>query len=284
MLSYRKPATHHRLAGFTALELIVVVAIIVLLAGILTVALNTSRNTALTARDKSLIQNIDFAISSFHRDTGSYPPSTGTFNGASAPTGGINGAEWLGTCLLGPINPPLGSGSPAIAAGSYANGQRVAPYMSYSAATVMTMYQGTDIRVNPALMDAYGTPVLYFAANPGASTALWGQTRVPMTTPPSPPAQQQFRFAGDDNSDFWANPPATWPNPGGIIGTQNLMQIAPFGTPTNPGNGSYPLGATTSKSLVTLNTAQYLLIAAGRDRIFCETSVRVPDDIVVWGP
>jgi prepilin-type N-terminal cleavage/methylation domain-containing protein len=250
--------------GFTLVELLIAVAIIGLLIALLSVALGSARRATVAMRNKALVKNIQYGIDSFHRDTGYYPPSTGTSsNSVGNSGGGIDGAEWLGECLLGPIAPKT-SDPPASAGGYYANGQRFGPYMQYDRRTVMTSYQGTDIRGYPAFMDLYGTPILYFSAYQGASTA-WGQTG----------GATLSRFAGNDNLGFWAAAPNGWPNPGGSIGTQNLMSMPIFATSAGPGTGT---------SVAALNSAQYLLIAAGPDRVFCQTSPPDTDDIVIWGP
>lgn len=66
--------------GFTLIELMAVIGIIVLLIGLLFPALNTARRQANKQKAKSMIGAIEVAISMYYNDRGFYPAESGTSN------------------------------------------------------------------------------------------------------------------------------------------------------------------------------------------------------------
>jgi prepilin-type N-terminal cleavage/methylation domain-containing protein len=82
--------------GFTIVELLTVLAIIALLAGLLIPALNMARNAARVAKQKVQFVSIDQAIYAFRNDYGDYPPSN-----LDTTAGSYCGAQKLAEALLG---------------------------------------------------------------------------------------------------------------------------------------------------------------------------------------
>jgi prepilin-type N-terminal cleavage/methylation domain-containing protein len=86
-----------RKSGFTLVELLTVLVIIALLAGVLLPALNMVRNTAKEARQKVQFATIEQAIMAFKGDYGDYPRS----NWTGAPGTLYEGAQMLAEALVG---------------------------------------------------------------------------------------------------------------------------------------------------------------------------------------
>lgn len=70
--------------GFTIVELLVTIAIIIALLGILLVALNTASEFAKEAKTRTLLQSISAALGRFREDTGYYPPVLGVASASGA--------------------------------------------------------------------------------------------------------------------------------------------------------------------------------------------------------
>jgi prepilin-type N-terminal cleavage/methylation domain-containing protein len=85
-----------RVAGFTLIELMVVIAIIAVLVGLLFPALGMARRSARNAETKSLIHSITGAIQSFNADHQRSPGYFSHFAMASAQNGGLGGTTSMG--------------------------------------------------------------------------------------------------------------------------------------------------------------------------------------------
>jgi len=82
------PVLDTRVAGFTLVELLTVIAIIAVLAGMLMPALSKAMQKAYEGKARSAISSLELAISMYETDMGVYPASTtGTDN--------ANLIEWL---------------------------------------------------------------------------------------------------------------------------------------------------------------------------------------------
>jgi general secretion pathway protein G len=68
----------NRKKGFTIIELVVVMTIILLLAGLVAAAAQTARQKAMIARTKAMIAAIETGIGMFQADLGGYPSSGNT--------------------------------------------------------------------------------------------------------------------------------------------------------------------------------------------------------------
>ncbi len=88
--------------GFTLVELLTVIAIIVLLIGILIPALSSARSQAKGSSTTGLIKSLDSGCEMFRGDFNQYPQSRGPnpFEGDSGTL--LMGAQWLGLQLVGP--------------------------------------------------------------------------------------------------------------------------------------------------------------------------------------
>jgi prepilin-type N-terminal cleavage/methylation domain-containing protein len=84
--------------GFTLIELLVVIAIIALLASVVLVALNSSRQKARVAKRLADLSQIAKALELYYDDNKAYP-STGSTNG-TGPLAPGNGNPWRSQCSL----------------------------------------------------------------------------------------------------------------------------------------------------------------------------------------
>ncbi|MBP6944394.1 MAG: prepilin-type N-terminal cleavage/methylation domain-containing protein, partial [Candidatus Omnitrophica bacterium] len=77
--------------GFTIIELIVVMTIIMMLAGLVAAAASTARQRALIARTRAMIAGIETGLGMFQSDLGGYPsdnPNTDLYNCLMTSTSG----------------------------------------------------------------------------------------------------------------------------------------------------------------------------------------------------
>lgn len=70
----------HRPGGFTIVELLITMAMIILLLSILTVAIASATRTSQSANTRALMNSIKQALARFKADVGYYPPVLGTTN------------------------------------------------------------------------------------------------------------------------------------------------------------------------------------------------------------
>jgi prepilin-type N-terminal cleavage/methylation domain-containing protein len=90
-----------RRPGFTLVELMTVIAIIVLLVGILIPALSSARKQAKEAATTGLLKSLGYGCELFKGDFGRYPQSRG-LNPFEEDTILLMGAQWLAMQLVGP--------------------------------------------------------------------------------------------------------------------------------------------------------------------------------------
>ncbi|MBU0650750.1 type II secretion system protein GspG [bacterium] len=91
--------------GFTLLELLTVISIMIILAGIVMPALNRARLKAYQAKAKAQIAGLELALSMFESDVGYYPSTDGAYrtlpaelfteNPANWITDGLNQSSWI---------------------------------------------------------------------------------------------------------------------------------------------------------------------------------------------
>lgn len=100
---------HRTRHGFTLVELLTVIGIIVLLIGMLVPAVNSARNQAKNTATRATLAAIGDGCEMFHGDNGKYPVSRGgnPFDAGSYPAGAapqvyLSGAQWLVLQLAGP--------------------------------------------------------------------------------------------------------------------------------------------------------------------------------------
>lgn len=87
--------------GFTLVELMTVIAIIVLLIGVLIPTLSSARRQAKEARTKGLVKSLESACEMFHTDLHRYPQSHGPNPFEDDESIALMGAQWLALQLLG---------------------------------------------------------------------------------------------------------------------------------------------------------------------------------------
>jgi len=85
-------------SGITLIEILMVVGIIVVLAGLLIPAMTFVRKSANVTRQRAELNTIELAITTFKNDDGDYPPSLGT---CPANTADYSGAQILAEALCG---------------------------------------------------------------------------------------------------------------------------------------------------------------------------------------
>lgn len=208
----------HRRSGFTLVELLAVIMIIAVLAGLVTPAVMRARYTARNAAIKAEIDLLHMAIMNYKNEYGSFPPAYDTNPNAAGsatarhlqrlfprctnvvgPTGqlqdaqAITPASALASWLLGytgdpssPVRPPenrkklFDFDQTRLSVASYAPaGKKGSPYIYIDAASYSLVPYDTNALTNPG---AQRVPVM----PPPTNTASDFGTSVPVPTSPSP--------------------------------------------------------------------------------------------------
>jgi len=118
--------------GFTIIELIVVMTIIMMLAGLVAAAASTARQRALIARTRAMIAGIETGLGMFQSDVGGYP---------------LTGNTNLFICLMSNTGNYFISTSTPLPNTNWAG-----PYMTF---------KDNDLAAGPTIVDAWGTAYLY---------------------------------------------------------------------------------------------------------------------------
>lgn len=118
--------------GFTIIELIVVMTIIMMLAGLVAAAAQTARQRALIARTRAMIAAIETSLGMFQSDIGGYP---------------ISGNTNLFTCLMSNTGTYFLSTNANLPSTNWAG-----PYMTF---------KDNDLTGGNTIIDAWGTAYLY---------------------------------------------------------------------------------------------------------------------------
>jgi type II secretory pathway pseudopilin PulG len=181
--------------GFTTVELLTVLAIIMLLVGIMLPALKAVKDRARRAKQKAEFLSMDMALLAFKGDYGDFPPSLRRpdYNGANKLTEALLGRDLLGfnpkTQWLSDDDLYIDISDPSAEATQEQIEQRKDPYLDISTARPFlvrdlyddptTLYPWTYL-----LCDVFpvktisrggetvkaGTPILYYKANPSNKT------------------------------------------------------------------------------------------------------------------
>lgn len=102
-----KPKTKYKRkgAGFTLVELLVVVSIIGLLVAMTVINIQNSKQKARDARRVSDINNIATALALYHNDNNRYPfPYAGNLTGSDAVSTALRNAGYISSAPLDPLN------------------------------------------------------------------------------------------------------------------------------------------------------------------------------------
>ena len=138
----------NRSSGFTLIELIVVLAIIMILAGLTTGAALKAKQRAMIAQTKTMISGLETALGMFQMDIGGYPNSGTATNLVSCLTT-LGGTYTVGTWTALTVTTTAGWSGP-----------------------YMTFKQGDLNATNDRVIDAWGT--VYTYTNPGATAHSFG--------------------------------------------------------------------------------------------------------------
>ena len=197
------PVTSSRAAGFTLIEILVVLSIIVLLIAILVPAAILAERYAYSSATQGDLAAIGQALSVYHSDFNMYPDSdlcyapAGGYLYPGAPGGGIpsgNADEYLAECLLGYL-PGEFDGAPSdstLGANGYSGGnisqcagfamqpykKVYGPYMPVNAQNI-TPGTGNNYYFSGDFPPTAGVPlpILYFSATTSPSTSqIFGAT------------------------------------------------------------------------------------------------------------
>jgi len=279
-----------RRSGFTLLEMLVVVGIIVLLVSILLPVVGTVRKTAYQTRSANLVVKLATAINNYYNDFKAYPgplsddqldnPNlTPPIQGLK---GNVTGSENLVLGLLGGLKVQSTNGSIAYDASLVGKGpasinqlnpKLYSPYvdfnpselspMSTAGGTPTFMQEGNMDSAVPEFMDAFPDPdtrpIIYARARVGAT----GVTTPAAGSPPNTKAQ----YNPKDASAYFMSPkppdrfepqttfPLMFPDKRTVTADQF------FGNPA-----TIPQGQTTPTDA--RGKDKFILIQAGKDRIF----------------
>jgi prepilin-type N-terminal cleavage/methylation domain-containing protein len=201
VLRRRPPA---RPAGFTLVELLVVVTIIVLLLALLLPAIQKVRTIAQETEARNDISQIALAADNFKNDWGEYPPSVFTVPGnknSNDPSfqllarkyprwamniaeGGPTGLPAAGTPLVGNQSMVYFLGGPA--GTGWAHDQPVAP--NVNATSKMVYLEINSNKLQPGNQYGYASPASVYMDPFGTPYAYFGSNKVGGKYPPVPPA------------------------------------------------------------------------------------------------
>jgi prepilin-type N-terminal cleavage/methylation domain-containing protein len=192
--------------GFTLVELMTVIAIIVLLIGILIPALSSARVQARKSSTAGLIKSVESGCEMFQGDFKQYPQSRGPNPFEDDSSVLLMGAQWLGLQLVGPdmrgivnwkdlrndsnndgvIDQVDWNAWYSYLASDEREYTRLGPYASVDASAVQSLVTYPNVKSDiapwpdelaagtgnwsneriPFLIDAFSNPVLYYRANP----------------------------------------------------------------------------------------------------------------------
>ena len=207
------------LGAFTLIELLAVITIILILAGLILSVAGYANNKGAKARAQGEIQAMSTALESYKADNGTYPESSATdsLNAASTtppdPSTYITAGETLYQALSGIVVSGTGSAQTGTGLGakSYYNftpGQLgPSPTPTPSSSTILTIY----------VVDPFGLPYGYSTSNYAAVQAVANGSPAPNPTPGYNPTYDLWSTAGYGNgSNSYPTSPAPTPTPSSL--------------------------------------------------------------------
>jgi prepilin-type N-terminal cleavage/methylation domain-containing protein len=251
--------------GFTIVELLIVVAVIVILIGILLPSLGKIHNVARDAQTRSTLGAIQSGLQQYYADFNMYPPSGGAYGGITAKRGSAMLAQglmgYLDASVDGagpPDDPQYGFRTKKAGAGMSAMG-RVAevkgPYMTANAKTLKVngkdqyFVDGWSETIRIGSQDVWNREILYFRSTRAVADAPTTiPTKIFGTGPLSPTNDYYF-----DTADCAAEMDTTKgdPIPSPLTATAGFFVQIGADNNTTPANVK--------------GASNYLLISAGPD-------------------
>jgi prepilin-type N-terminal cleavage/methylation domain-containing protein len=270
-----------RRSGFTLVELLVVIGIILVLMALLLPAVNKAWNTAVRTRMALDLQTVSTALEAYRADFQQYPQVYGSNLQPSSAANPGQGAYWLCRALVGPggMDPTQGgdgAGNAIVVAGQTADpspyGFRVVPKSAggkiwgpYVAPDTLKMGDpnaaaGTIGNVNNfVLMDKYKHPILYYPGKRGTNITQPSSTLGGYLGP-------NGMFNPYDNTGTGSSDSTS-----GVMSAQMFMILMGdggydngSGSPTVP-NGMIDSGETPAYE------GNYVLVSPGTDEVFGPT-------------
>jgi type II secretory pathway pseudopilin PulG len=248
-----------RSAGFTLVEILVAIGIIIVLVAILLPVISSARRKAAITAQKLDFQVIGSALEQYKNDFGVYPLNSGfTLPNASAPAGlatiGPLAAGMLGPGAASNGNGQLGDGANGPGFLAFLGGRKTyGPYLQVDKFAVQWMPGGFGGLAYPVILDHWQNPIEYFpvynpAINP--NNPLFGSA-----SSGANPSMFDLRDGLTANSAL-NNP---W-----ILATAGTKQALQLRLGDTDGDGFIDHG----ESLVSFGG--YLLISAGPDGVFTD--------------
>jgi type II secretory pathway pseudopilin PulG len=257
--------------GFTLLEILVVVGVIITLIALLIPAIGRVKLSAIKASATSLLGNLQQSLEAYHSQFGSYPPSTSSVAYGNMGVG--RGPAMLAQGLMGYL--PYGADGAGSNQGSYAlvppagepaygfrtrnpqmGGDVKGPFIAQDPKSYRVNAAGTD----EVFIDPWGNEVLYFRSNRALSTA----SAAAVTKIFDLAANNDSLFAADDCNKTYAG--ASLPDVTAAP-AEFFKLITPAASNTYSGGG------------IITGADSYLLISAGPDGTYFTA-----DDLVVAKP
>jgi prepilin-type N-terminal cleavage/methylation domain-containing protein len=281
-----------RSAGFTLLEVMITVGILVLIIGIALPALLKAKKYAFYSRQQSDLHTIGLALEAYKHDFGDYPRFPDPASLANETTANQQwldyqtdrGARLLCFALLSPG--PAGTGAIAnpgedgadgpgfrgrrnimtVNGVNTMNGKVSGPYLD-SAKFKLEFTSGATYPYSDAkLLDGNGNPILYFPAQPGTANIATGMSYVASSAPPGTATTNPPYYNAFDNT--------TDTTTGNALLSVSDMQTILGADPSS----ANPAGqVATGKSATT--TIPYLLWTAGADGKFGLDTTGKTDDV-----
>ncbi len=172
-----------RSGGFTLVEMLVVIMIIIVLVGLLLPALNIAMTHATKNRMAGDINTLSAGLEAYRSDQRTYPQLD--YTDATIMSNAYPASVLLCWALIGP-SAAVADGAAGPGFTTIPNGQVYGPYVEPSQFKMALDPQGTVTTTEPTpfyIQDRYGHPILYFKAFMGATPFLpAGQTAGSSTT------------------------------------------------------------------------------------------------------